>query len=166
MPNFSGEFTVSHVPKQVYDFLVVPYRLVENLPGLMRCDVQDQDHFSVTLRVGVGRVRGPMTMKIEISEKRQGSYARLTAKGSMVKSPISVDGSFNLSEMVEGTTCVSWVASVKLGIFLRQLLGGLLHKIIQDNLQQFVQALELKMMQKKTSSDFTGDLHDGENKGG
>ncbi len=151
MPSFSGEFTISRPSEQVYDFLVVPHRLVECLPGLMRYEVQDQDHFSVTLRVGVGRVRGPMTMKIEIGEKRQGSYARLVAKGSMVKSQISIDGSFSLSETAEGTTCVSWAANAKLGILLTQLLGGLLHRTVQDNLEQFVRALENKMIQEAPS---------------
>lgn len=151
MPSFSGEFTVSCPPERVYDFLVMPHRLVECLPGLMRYEVQDQDHFRVTLRVGVGRVRGPMTMKIEITEKRQGSYARLVAKGSLIKSPISVDGGFNLAETAESTTRVSWSASAKLGVFLTQLLGGRLSQVVQDNLQQFVGALETKMTHESTS---------------
>ncbi len=151
MLSFSGEFTVPRTPQEVYEFLVDPHRLVKCLPDLMRYEVQDQDHFNVTVRVGVGRVRGPMRMKVEIAERREGSYARILGKGSMINSQISIDGSFNLSETASGSTLVSWTGNAKLGAFLMQLVGGLLDQLVQDNLQRFVRALEVEMIQEAAS---------------
>ena len=78
MPSFAGEFTVPGATQEVYELLMDPHRLAKCLPDLKRYEVQDQNHFTVTLRVGLGRVRGPMTMKLEIVEKRENSYARMT----------------------------------------------------------------------------------------
>ena len=85
MPSFAGEFTVPGATQEVYELLMDPHRLAKCLPDLKRYEVQDQNHFSVTLRVGLGRVRGPMTMKLEIVEKRENSYARMTGKGTVLE---------------------------------------------------------------------------------
>ncbi|MBI4286498.1 MAG: SRPBCC family protein [Chloroflexi bacterium] len=151
MLSFSGEFTMPRPPGDIYAFLVAPHRLVTCLPEVIRYEVKDQDHFTVTLRVGIGRVRGPLSMRMEITEKREGSYARILGKGSMVKSQISIDGDFTLSDAEEGTTRVRWTGNARIGTFLMQLIGSHLDQLVRENLQQFVQTLQAQIAQETLS---------------
>ena len=142
MPSFAGEFTVPGATQEVYELLMGPHRLSKCLPDLKRYEVQDPNHFSVTLRVGLGRVRGPMTMKLEIVEKRENSYARIAGKGTVLNSKVNIDGNFTLSAEADGATLVKWAGNAKLGAHLTQLAGGLLDKLVPAYIEQFVRALE------------------------
>lgn len=145
MPSFGGEFIVPGTPGEVYQFLLDPHCLVKCLPDLKDYEVQDQDHFKITLRVGLGRIRGPMSMKMEIADKIENRHARIVGKGSMLSSGVNMDGSFSLSEGEKGTTRVKWMGNAKIGAYLAQLIGGLLDGLVQDNLEQFVRAVEAEL---------------------
>ena len=142
MPSFAGEFTVPGATQEVYELLMDPHRLAKCLPDLKRYEVQDQNHFTVTLRVGLGRVRGPMTMKLEIVEKRENSYARMTGKGTVLNSKVNIDGNFTLSAEASGATLVKWTGNAKLGAHLTHVAGGLLDRLVPSYIEQFVRAVE------------------------
>ena len=142
MPSFAGEFTVPCTAQEVYELLMDPHRLSKCLPDLKRYEVQDQNHFSVTLRVGLGRVRGPMTIKLEIVEKMENSYARMTGKGILLNSMVNTDGNFTLSAAADGATLVKWTGNAKLGAYLTHVIGGLLDRLVSNFIEQFVRAVE------------------------
>lgn len=148
MRSFSGEFTVPCDSRQAYEFLVDPNRLVKCLPDLKSHEVKDLDHFNAVLRVGVGRLHGPMNMKMEIVEKRECTYARIAGSGSMFGSRVSVDGNFTLCDSGDGTTVVKWSGNAKLGAYLMHLVGGLLDKLVQEHLDRFVCSIQSEMTGK------------------
>lgn len=142
MPNFTGEFTVPCATQEVYALLMDPHRLAKCLPDLKRYEVQDPDHFSVTLGVGLGRVRGPMTMKLEFVERTENRYARMTGKGTLLNSKVNIEGNFMLSAAADGATLVKWTGNAKLGVYLTQLTGGILDRLVPGYVEQFVRAVE------------------------
>jgi carbon monoxide dehydrogenase subunit G len=142
MPSFAGEFTVPCTTQEIYELLMDPHRVAKCVPDLKHYEIHDQSHFSVTVRVGMGRVRGPITMQLEFVEKRENSYARLTGKGTLLKSRVNIDGNFTLSAAAEGATLVKWAGDAKLGTYLTQVAGGLIDKLITASIEQFVRALQ------------------------
>lgn len=147
--SFAGEFTAPGTPRDVYEFLVDPRRLVTCLPDLKQHEIQDEDHFTVTLRVGLGVVGGPMTMKLEIAEKTEGTHARILGKGKMLGSQVSIDGNFALSQGPDGATMVAWTGNAKLGGYITHLVGGALDRLVQEHLERFVQELEAALTKKQ-----------------
>ncbi|MEK7281847.1 MAG: SRPBCC domain-containing protein [Chloroflexota bacterium] len=147
MLSFVGEFTVPCTANEVYQLLMDPHRLAKCLPDLKRYEVQDEDNFSVTLRVGLGRVRGPMTVKLEIVEKRENSYARIKGKSTMLSSQVYIDGNFTLLPTADGGTLVKWTGNAKLGAYLMHVAGGLLEGLVSETIEQFVRTVKAEAMQ-------------------
>lgn len=142
MPTFAGEFIAPGTPVRVYEFLVDPHRLVKCLPGLKSHEVQDDEHFSVTLRVGLGVVGGPMKMKMEILDKSASCFARILGKGSILNSSVSVSGSFTLSSSGDDATRVRWTGDAKIARYIMHLVGGALNRLVQEHVERFVYALK------------------------
>ncbi len=66
----------------------------------------------------------------------------------MLKSMVSVDGSFTLSRQENGSTSVSWIGNAQLGTYLMQLVGGLLEGLVQENLKRFIEAMEAELIRE------------------
>lgn len=145
MPSFAGEFRVPRAPGEVYLFLADPSCLVKCIPELKRHEIQDREHFTATLSVGLGRVKGLITVKLAVVDKKDGSHVRILGKGSMLNSKVDVDGSFTMCEDAAGATRVRWTGNAKIGAYLMSIAGGLLDKLVEENACRFVQAVQTEM---------------------
>jgi carbon monoxide dehydrogenase subunit G len=65
---FSGEFEVKKKPAEVYDFLSDPNQFASLLPDFQGLAVQDGQHFTVKLNVGISYIKGSADVKMELTE--------------------------------------------------------------------------------------------------
>ena len=137
-----GEFTVSRPPQEVYDFLVDPHQVIPCMPDVQRHEVHDQDHFTVTVRVGISHMRGPMTLRMEIVDKEAPRRAKIMGRGTGMGSMVNMESDFALEDIGSGATRVKWTGETKIGGRIISLAGGLLEPVARANAERFIQALE------------------------
>ena len=138
---FSGEFTSPRSPDEVYDFLSDPNKFGPLLPEFRSMTVQDATHFTVTVGIGVGNIRGSAEIKMELAESVRPARAQYKGRGTAVGSQITIGAGFDLSP-VDGSTRVAWQAEA--GVFgrLASLAGGMLEALGKKNIQKLIDGLQ------------------------
>ena len=139
--HFEGRFDVNAAPAEVYAFLTDPRRVSSHMPDVTNVDIQDDDHFSVTARVGVSHIKGTMVMKLEIRDRQPPFGTTVVGRGSGLASVIDMVTSFKL-ERTGGLTVVNWRGDVsisgKLAAFGPQ---GLLERLARKNIDAFIEGI-------------------------
>ena len=79
---FDGEFEVQRTPEEVYEFLIDPQRFAPLLPEFQAVSVQDAEHFSVKVNVGISHIKGVADVKMRLAEARRPERARLKVKAA------------------------------------------------------------------------------------
>ena len=138
---FSGEFTSPRSPDEVYDFLCDPNKFGPLLPEFRSMTLQDATHFTVTVGVGVGNIRGTAAIKMELSEAVRPTRAQYKGRGYAVGSQITIGAGFDLSP-VDGSTRIAWRAEA--GVFgkLASMAGGMLEPLGKKNIQKLIDGLQ------------------------
>jgi uncharacterized protein len=139
--HLEGKFDVNAEPAEVYAFLTDPRRVSSHMPDVTNVDIQDDDHFSVTARVGVSHIKGPMVMKLEIRDRQPQVATTVVGRGSGLASVIDMVTSFRL-ERTGSQTVVHWRGDVtisgKLAAFGPQ---GLLERLAGKNIDAFIEGI-------------------------
>ena len=91
-----GQFTVGARPEDVYAYLTDPRQVSRQMPDVAAVEIQDDDHFSVTARVGVAHIKGTMVMKLEIRDRQPPVSTTVVGKGSGLASVVDMVTSFRL----------------------------------------------------------------------
>src|SRR5262249_56731560 len=81
----------------VWDVLNDPSRMAQLLPGVESFAVQDDRHWSASVKVPLGMGGLKLNFKFEKTEERPIEYARLSAKGQGVGALVSMDTQFHLA---------------------------------------------------------------------
>jgi carbon monoxide dehydrogenase subunit G len=141
--HLEGQFTVNAQPAEVYAFLTDPRKVSGHMPDLINVDIQDDDHFSVTARVGVSHIKGTMVMKLEIRDRQPPIGTTVVGRGSGLASNIDMVTSFRL-EHSDGHTVVYWRGDVtisgKLAAFGPH---GLLDRLAGRNVDAFIEGIKV-----------------------
>jgi hypothetical protein len=111
---FSGTYEIKAPRQKVWDFIIDPNKIAKCLPDLKSLEVETEDRFVATVRVGVGFIKGDFKFKLQIAEKQPPSKARLKGQGSGSGSSVDIDTAIDLAEMA-GRTKMNWKADVKVG---------------------------------------------------
>src|ERR1019366_1420671 len=114
------------------------------LPEFRSMTVQDATHFTVTVGIGVGNIRGSAEIKMELAESVRPARAQYKGRGTAVGSQITIGAGFDLSP-VDGSPRVAWQAEA--GVFgrLASLAGGLLEALGKKNIQKLIDGLQLQL---------------------
>jgi carbon monoxide dehydrogenase subunit G len=140
--HLEGQFTVSGSQVDVYAFLTDPRRVSRHMPDVTNVDIQDDDHFSVTARVGVSHMKGTMVMKLEIRDRQPPVGTTVVGRGSGLASNIDMVTRFRL-ERSDGQTVVYWQGDVtisgKLAAFGPQ---GVLERLARKNIDAFIEGIK------------------------
>jgi carbon monoxide dehydrogenase subunit G len=94
---FDGEFEVQRKPEEVYEFLIDPQRFAPLLPEFQAVSVQDAEHFSVKVNVGISHIKGVADVKMRLAEARRPERARYEGQGSVAGGNVSMVAGFDLS---------------------------------------------------------------------
>lgn len=107
---YEGELAIEAPQSEVWEFVTTPERVGRCLPDLQELHVQDRHRFEATVRVGVGPVRGPFRLQVELSEQEPGAAASLRIRGSGMGSGLELASSIALSPDGERATRMRWSA--------------------------------------------------------
>jgi carbon monoxide dehydrogenase subunit G len=141
--HLDGQFTVNRTQTDVYAFLTDPSRVSRFMPDVTNVTIQDDDHFTVTARVGVSHIKGDMVVKLEIRDRQPPVATTVAGRGTGLASVVDMVTSFRLeSGSASEMTTVHWRAEVtiagKLAAFGPQ---GLLDRIARKNIDTFIEGI-------------------------
>ncbi len=139
----SGTFTVKADRVEAYQFLVDPERITRYLPDVEEVEIEDENNFTVTAKVGISHIRGSMVMKLALTDKNEPVSAKVTGQGTGMASVVDMITSFELEEAGEGMTTINWSGDVSVGGKLAAFgAGGLMERVAKKNLEKFVSGIQ------------------------
>jgi carbon monoxide dehydrogenase subunit G len=94
---FAGAFDVRRTPEEVYDFLTDPNKFGPLLPEFRGLTVEDAEHFSVKVNVGISYIKGIADVKMQLSDSQRPTRAQYKGQGSVAGGNVSMVAAFNLA---------------------------------------------------------------------
>jgi carbon monoxide dehydrogenase subunit G len=149
--HLDGEFTINASRPEVYAFLTDPARVSRHMPDVKNVVIEDDDHFTVTARVGVSHIKGDVTMKLAIKDRQPPVSTTVVGTGTGLASAVDMVTSFVLEERGGGTV-VQWKGDVtisgRLAAFGPQ---GLLDRIARKNVDTFIEGIRSGLVDTASS---------------
>lgn len=134
--HFEGTLTVKTKRENVWKFLVDPKQVSKCLPDVQKLEVLDETRFNVTVKIGIGVVKGISNFKFQLSDLSPPSHARLVGTGSSPGSAINFESIIDLEEAGKGETAIKWSAEAQVGGMLAgigsRLMQGASEKITKE----------------------------------
>ena len=137
---FAGAFDVQRNPEEVYDFLTDPNRFAPLLPEFRGVSVQDADHFTVKVNVGISYIKGVADVKLHLAEAQRPTRAQYKGQGSVAGGNVSMVAGFDLTANGEGTR-VTWQGEAQVFGRLTSVAGGLLEPLGKKQVQKLIDGL-------------------------
>jgi len=137
----SGEFRVGKSPEEVFAFLTDPGRFAPLLPDYQSHAVADERNFTVTVKVGVGHIRGAARVEMQLTEAQRPSRAAYHGKGSVAGGGVNVAAGFDLAGDGSGTR-VRWKGEAQMHGPLISVAGGLLEPLAKKNIQRLIESVQ------------------------
>jgi carbon monoxide dehydrogenase subunit G len=145
--HLDGHFTVAVPQADVYAFLTDAATVSRHMPDVKHVVIEDEDHFTITARVGVAHIKGDVVVKLEIRDRRPPVSTTVVGRGTGLASIVDMTTSFTLESGPAGETVVRWAADVtisgKLAAFGPQ---GLLDRIARKNVDAFVDGIRAGLL--------------------
>lgn len=138
---FGGEFEVGRRPEEVYDFLTDPNKFAPLLPEFQGVTVQDAEHFTVKVNVGVSYIKGVADVKLQLAEALRPQRAQYKGQGSVAGGNVSMVAGFDLAPAGSGTK-VAWQGEAQVFGRLTSVAGGLLEPLGKKQLQKLIDGLQ------------------------
>ena len=138
---FAGSFDVRRTPEDVYDFLTDPNKFGPLLPEFRGLTVEDAEHFSVKVNVGISYIKGIADVKMHLSESQRPTRAQYKGQGSVAGGNVSMVAAFNLAPSGEGTK-VLWEGVAQVFGRLTSVAGGLLEPLGRKQVQKLIDGLQ------------------------
>jgi len=145
--SFAGDFTVQRKPEEVFDFLSDPQRFGPLLPDFESMSVQDADHFTVKVKVGISHIRGTAEVKMAREQVQRAVRAAYSGQGNMAGGGVQVKAGFDLKPEGNGTR-VHWQGEAQVFGRLASMAGGLLEPLGKKNVQKLIAGLQAALDQQ------------------
>jgi carbon monoxide dehydrogenase subunit G len=155
---FEGKFDVQITQSDADGFFRDISRVVPCLPDLRETQSVEKNAAVVVLNVGVGPIRGPMTMRLEV-RSTAGEPIVYHGHGSGVgRSIIDVEAGVTPVSRGADETEVQWYGKATVSGGLASLGAGLLEPIVKHTLNQFIANLQRSLVDHSASAGVP-DLH-------
>jgi len=138
---FAGSFEVRRQLEEVYQFLTNPSQFAPLLPDFQGVTVQDPEHFTVKVNVGVSYIKGTAEMKMHLAETESPKRAQYKGQGSVAGGTVSMVAGFDLTPAAAGTR-VAWKGEAQVFGRLTSVAGGLLEPLGKKQVQKLIDGLE------------------------
>jgi carbon monoxide dehydrogenase subunit G len=139
---FEGEFTAEAPRDEVYAFLSDPQKFGPCLPTFENLEMKDEKTAEVTVRIGVGKIKGNATIQLVLAEENPPERAAYDGKGKVMGGAFNMATSFELEDAEGGGTVVKWFGDLSMFGKLVALAGGLIRPIAKKDIQRLVDALQ------------------------
>jgi carbon monoxide dehydrogenase subunit G len=148
---FSGDFEVQRTPEEVYAFLTDPHRFAPLLPDYRGVTVEDPEHFTVQVSVGISHIRGTANVKMHLQEATPPRHAQYKGQGSVAGGNVSVIATFDLNA-VGGGTKVAWQGEAQIFGRLTSVGAGVLEPLGRKQVQKLVNGLQTALQNGAAST--------------
>jgi uncharacterized protein len=138
---FAGAFDVQRTPEEVYDFLTDPNKFAPLLPEFRGVSVEDAEHFTVKVNVGISYIKGIADVKMHLSESNRPKRAQYKGQGSVAGGNVTMVAAFDLAVAGEGTKVV-WEGEAQVFGRLTSVAGGLLEPLGKKQVQKLIDGLQ------------------------
>ena len=138
---FAGAFEVKRTPEDVYDFLTDPNKFAPLLPEFRGVSVQDAEHFTVKVNVGISYIKGVADVKLHLAESQRPRRAQYKGQGSVAGGNVIMVAAFDLAIAGEGTR-VAWEGEAQVFGRLTSVAGGLLEPLGKKQVQKLIDGLQ------------------------
>jgi carbon monoxide dehydrogenase subunit G len=138
---FAGAFEVRRNPEEVYDFLTDPSKFAPLLPDFQGVSIQDAEHFTVKVNVGISYIKGVADVKMHLAESQRPTRAQYKGQGSVAGGNVSMVAAFDLTVTGEGTKVV-WQGEAQVFGRLTSVAGGLLEPLGKKQVQKLIDGLQ------------------------
>jgi uncharacterized protein len=142
----AGSFDVRRSPEEVYDFLTDPNKFAPLLPDFRGLTVEDAEHFTVKVSVGISYIKGIADVKMQLSEGKRPTRAQYKGQGSVAGGNVSMVAGFNLAPSTDGTN-VAWEGEAQVFGRLTSVAGGLLEPLGRKQVQKLIDGLQAALNQ-------------------
>ena len=141
------EFDAS--PQTVWDVLMDPSRISQLLPGVEGFEVQDDKHWSASVKVPLGM--GGLKLKFAFTqvEEKPIEYAKLNSKGQGVGAIVSMDTEFHLDPEGDRTS-MRWIADIRVAGPIGSMGQRVFQPIVNQQVTNVLNALEEQVIEAKT----------------
>ena len=154
--SFSGEFTVDASRQEAYDFLSNPQKFAPCLPTYENIQMKNERTGDVTVKVGVGKIRGSAVVELTLKDESAPAHAAYDGKGKIMGSAFNLGTAFDLEEAEGGGTLVKWSGDLTMFGKLVALAGGLIRPIAKKDIKRLVDALQAALSSGGASTTAAG----------
>ena len=135
----------------VWDVLMDPARISQLLPGVEGFEVQDDRHWSASVKVPLGMGGLKLKFKFEQADARPIEYAKLNARGQGVGAIVGMDTEFHLEPQGERTS-MKWVADIHVAGPIGSMGQRVFQPIVNQQVGNVLNALEDQVEQAKVTA--------------
>ena len=149
---FEGDFTVDVPREEAYAFLSDPNKFAPCLPTYEKLEMKDERTGDVTVKVGVGKIRGSATVGLALKDEQPPVHAAYDGKGKIMGSAFNFETTFDMEEAQGGGTLVKWTGDLTLFGKLVALAGGLIKPIAKKDIKRMIDAIQAALSPDQASS--------------
>jgi carbon monoxide dehydrogenase subunit G len=140
--NVSGDRTFAASRDAVWKVLNDPASMAKTMPGVESFDIHDDRRWTANVKIPLGL--GGLKMKVDMDkiEERAPEFAKLAIKGKGVGAMMSMETSFELSDVASGGTAMHWTADVKIAGPVGSMGQRVLQPIVNQQVEHVLTALD------------------------
>jgi len=144
---FSGEERIKAPRSEVWSFVTDPEKIAQCAPGLEDggLKVVDDDHFTVTVRAGVGFIRTVFDFDCVWEERTAPGKAVIKANGDAPGSSVTMTATMNLEDDDEGGTVMKWATDAQISGRLAGVGGRLINPVADRMTSQVFDCVRSKL---------------------
>ncbi len=139
-------------PQTVWDVLMDPSRISKLLPGVEGFEVQDDKHWSATVKVPLGMGGLKLKFKFEQVEATPIEYAKLNARGQGVGAIVGMDTEFHLTPIENDRTSMKWIADIHVAGPIGSMGQRVFQPIVNQQVSNVLNALENQVSDAKVTA--------------
>ena len=132
---------------RVFQVLTDPAVLQRCIPGCERLEQVEANHYSTTIRAGVGSIKGVFTGNVRLEEVQPPAHYRMVVDGKGQPGFLKGAGTLDLEER-EGTTLVNYSGDVQVGGTIAGVGQRMIQGAARMMLAQFFTAIEAEAQTK------------------
>jgi uncharacterized protein len=140
-----GTHEIRASPQRVYATLIDPVVLQRCIPGCERLEKTGDNAYSITLRAGVGSIKGLFTGNVRLEDLNAPHHFRIVVDGKGQPGFLKGSGDIDLADQ-DGVTRVSYFGEVQVGGTIASVGQRMLQGAAKMMATQFFTAIEAEAM--------------------
>jgi carbon monoxide dehydrogenase subunit G len=142
-----GTHELQAEPQRVYDTLIDPIVLQRCIPGCERLEKTGENSYSMTLKAGVGSIKGVFTGNVRLEDLNPPRHFRLIVEGKGQPGFLKGGGDIDLTD-VNGATRINYSGDVQVGGTIAGVGQRMLQGAAKMMASQFFTAIEAEATTK------------------